>query len=105
MLEFTKDNFDEEVLKSDLPVLVDYWNPSCKPCMALKPQIEGLAEKYSEKLKVGGINTMAGNMRFAISQSVMGLPAIHLFKSGTKVFEMAGEVDLVKLENEILKII
>jgi hypothetical protein len=48
---------------------------------------------------------MAGNMRFAISQSVMGLPAIHLFKSGTKVFEMAGEVDLVKLENEILKII
>ena len=48
----------------------------------MKPQFEALAQKYEGKVKFGGINTQAGNMRFAISQGVMGLPTVHLIKNG-----------------------
>jgi thioredoxin 1 len=67
----------------------------------MKPQLEALSEKYAGKLIFGGINTQAGNMRFAISQNVMGLPAVHLFKNGEKVFEKSGAIDLTELEDAI----
>ncbi len=67
----------------------------------MKPQLEALSEKYAGKLKVGGVNTQAGNMRFAISQNVMGLPAVHLFKGGEKIFEKSGSIDLDELEEQI----
>jgi thioredoxin 1 len=62
-----------------------------------------MAAKYSEKLKVGAINTLSGNMRFAISQNVMGLPSIHLFKNGEKIYEKSGSVDLKEIEDQIIK--
>jgi thioredoxin 1 len=71
----------------------------------VKPQVEALSEKYEGKLKVGGLNTLSGNMRFAISQNVMGLPAIHLFKNGEKVYEKSGTVDFAELEEQIIQAI
>jgi len=67
----------------------------------MKPQFEALAVKYEGKLKVGGMNTLTGNMRFAISQGVMGLPTIHLFQGGERIFAVSGAVDFQELEKQI----
>ena len=55
-IEFTSENFDAEVLKSDIPVLVDFWAPWCGPCKMLGPVIEDLAAEYNGKVKIGKVN-------------------------------------------------
>ena len=105
MKEINKDSFDEFIQAEGTPVLVDFWSPSCKPCLALKPKIEALGEKYSEKIEVAAMNVADGNMRFAISKNVMGLPAVHIYKDGEKIYEASGEVDLDELEENINKAI
>lgn len=86
MLELNKDTFEEEVLKADGFVLVDYWSDGCEPCKALMPSIEELSEKYDGKVKFCKLNTTKAR-RLAISQRVLGLPAILLYKDGEKVGE------------------
>ncbi len=103
MLEFTKDNFEAEVLQSDLPVLVDFWGPSCTKCLAMMPQVEALAEKYAGKMKFGKVN-VAENRRLAVAQRVLGLPAVLFFNAGEKVASLAGEVTKAKIEAEIAKL-
>lgn len=89
MIELTKDNVDAEVKESALPVLVDFWGPSCGPCMALMPSIEAMAEKYDGKVKFCKVNT-AENRRVAISFKVMGLPTFLFFKGGEEVARVGG---------------
>ena len=57
LIEFTDANFDSEVLKSDVPVLVDFWAPWCGPCRVIAPTIEELSNEYAGKFKVGKVNT------------------------------------------------
>lgn len=87
MLELTKDNFQEEVLDSKGLVLVDYWSDGCEPCKALMPDVEALASEYEGKVVFGKLNTMKAR-RLAISQRVLGLPTIILYKDGEKVGEV-----------------
>lgn len=86
MIELTKDTFEEEILNFQGYVLVDYFSPSCEPCMALLPSIIELSEKHSDKLKFAKLNT-ASARRLAITQRVLGLPTIILYKNGTKIDE------------------
>jgi thioredoxin 1 len=87
MLELTKDNFQEEVLDSKGLVLVDYWSDGCEPCKALMPDVEALASEYEGKVVFSKLNTMKAR-RLAISQRVLGLPTIILYKDGEKVGEV-----------------
>ncbi|MBV1756643.1 MAG: thioredoxin [Dethiosulfatibacter sp.] len=102
MLELNKDTFEEEVLKADGFVLVDYWSDGCEPCKALMPSIEELSEKYDGKVKFCKLNTSKAR-RLAISQRVMGLPAILLYRDGEKVGECTKEEATQKNIEEMIE--
>ena len=87
MFDVDKETFQTEVLESDQLVLVDYWSPSCEPCKALMPHVEELAETYGDKVKFVKLDTSKAR-RLAISQKVLGLPTIILYKAGEKVAEL-----------------
>lgn len=90
MLALDKDTFQQEVLEAEGFVLVDYWSDGCEPCKALLPDIEALAEAYGDQVKFTKLNT-TGARRLAISQKVLGLPTITLYKDGAKVAEVTKE--------------
>jgi thioredoxin 1 len=79
--EFTDDNFEAEVLKSDKPVLVDFWAEWCAPCRMLGPTIEKLADSYAGKVKVGKVDTDS-NRDISIKYGIMSIPTVILFKNG-----------------------
>lgn len=86
MLILDKDNFEADVLKSSGLVLVDFWGEGCEPCKALMPDFEALANDYVGKVKFGKLNTTQ-ERRLSISQRVLGLPTIVLYKDGARVGE------------------
>ena len=88
MIELTKENCDAEVKESDLPVVVDFWGPSCGPCMALMPNFMAIAEKYDGKAKFCKVDT-SQNKRVAINFKVMGLPTILFWKGGAEVARLS----------------
>ncbi|MCQ2512329.1 MAG: thioredoxin [Lachnospiraceae bacterium] len=77
----TKENFEEEVLKSDIPVLVDFWASWCGPCRMLAPTIEEIAEEYAGKIKVGKVN-VDEQEALAIQYQIQSIPAVFVFKNG-----------------------
>ena len=81
-MNFSADNFKEEVINSSIPVVVDFWAPWCRPCNALTPLIEKLATEYDGKVKIGKVN-IDENYNIAAEYSVDAIPAIYFFKNGT----------------------
>lgn len=102
MLELTRDNFEEEVLKTEGPVLVDYWGPTCEPCKALMPHVHELAEKYGDKVKFCSLDITKAR-RLAIKQKVMGLPAIIIYKDGEEVERLAESEATASAVEELVK--
>lgn len=86
---FDKDNFEAEVVNSDLPVVVDIWGPQCGPCLALLPEIEKMAEEFEGKVKFGKLNA-AENRRFLMGLKVMALPTFLFYKGGEQVSRISG---------------
>ena len=87
MLEVDKTTFEEEVLKAEGYVLVDFYGDGCVPCAALMPHVHALADEYGDKMKFCSINTSKAR-RLAIGQKVLGLPTITDYKDGEKVEEL-----------------
>ena len=79
--EFTDDNFESEVLSSDIPVVVDLWAPWCGPCQKLTPIMEELAAEYGDKVKIGKLN-IDDNPQTASKYGVMSIPTIFFVKNG-----------------------
>lgn len=90
MLVIDKDNYEQEVLKSDLPVIVDFWGPQCAPCLALMPEVEKLAADYEGKIKIGKLNS-AENRRYCMSLKIMGLPTFLFYKNGEIQTKLSGD--------------
>lgn len=90
MIEVNKENFDTEVLGADGVVLVDWWGPKCERCLELMPYVEEMAQHYQGQIKFCSVNT-SGNRRLAISQKVLGLPAILFYQGGQKIDELSGQ--------------
>ncbi len=81
IIEFSDDNFSEEALSSNLPVVVDLWAPWCGPCRAQTPIIDEIAKEYEGKVKVGKLN-IDDNQQTAIKYSVNSIPTILFIKNG-----------------------
>ena len=77
----TEDTFEPSVLKSDVPVLVDYWAEWCGPCKALAPLLEDLAKDYGGKLKIAKVN-VDENQQLARKYNIKAIPTLMLFKNG-----------------------
>lgn len=87
---FTVKNFEEEVLKSKTPVMVEFWAPWCMPCRMLAPIIDELAKEYKNKpIKIGKLN-VDENEKIAQQYRIMSIPAILIFKNGKPVEQMVG---------------
>lgn len=80
----TQDNFAEEVLHSDIPVLVDFWATWCGPCMMLAPTIEEIAKEYDGKIKVGKINVDEEG-QLAMLYGIQSIPTLKLFVDGKDI--------------------
>lgn len=95
-------NFNQEVEKSAVPVLVDFWAPWCGPCRAVAPILEQLAEKYDGKVKIGKLN-VDEEPALASKFRVMSIPTLILFKSGNIVKQIVGLRSVQELEDMIKK--
>ena len=87
--EFTDQNFEQEVLKSSEPVLVDFWAEWCMPCRLLAPTIDKLAKEYAGKVKVGKVDTDS-NRDVSIKYGISAIPTVILFKGGQVVQKFVG---------------
>lgn len=104
MLEITQQNFEKEVLKSDKPVLIDFWAPWCMPCKIIAPTVEKLAEELKEKVKVSKSN-VDESPDIATELSVMNIPTLVLFKDGKEVSRMIGVNSKEAIEAKIKSVI
>jgi thioredoxin 1 len=87
--EFSSDNFDTEVLKSPVPVLVDFWAEWCQPCLMLAPTIDKIAGAYKGKVKVGKVDTDA-NRELSMKYGINAIPTVILFNKGEVAQKFVG---------------
>lgn len=104
IIEVNDQNFNTEVLESNLPVLVDFWAPWCAPCRMVAPVVEQLAHEYSGKIKVVKLNTDE-NYETASTYGIMSIPTLAIFIAGEIVDGVVGAVPKQVLKDKIEKII
>ena len=100
ILEATTANWDNEVLKAQEIVTIDFWAAWCGPCRMISPTVEELAKEYSGKLKVMKLNTDE-NSDIASKYKIMGIPTIMFFKNGEKLDQIVGVVPKQQLKAKI----
>ena len=99
-VKLNDDNFDEEVLKSNKPVLVDFWAQWCAPCHMIAPAVEEIAKDYDGKLKVCKLNVDEGR-NTAFNYGIRGIPTLLVFKNGTVVDTIIGVTPKEEIEMKI----
>ena len=100
MIELTNDNFEKEVLKSDIPVLVDFWAPWCGPCKMVGPVLDKLSSEYKSKLKFAKLNVDSAQ-ELAAQHDVRGIPCMIVFSKGNEVDRIIGAFPESLLRNKI----
>ncbi len=89
VITLNEENFDKEVLQSDIPVLVDFWATWCAPCRMIAPVVDAIAEEYEGRLKVGKVNVDESSS-LAIRYGIRAIPTLILFKDGKVVEQLVG---------------
>lgn len=98
VITINKNNFEEEVLKSEKVVLIDFWASWCGPCRMMSPVIDEIAEEMGENIKVGKIN-IDEEKELAIKYDVMSIPTFIVFKNGNEVGRSVGVQDKEEIKN------
>ena len=101
---FTNENFEEEVLKSDKPVLVDFYADWCGPCKMMAPIVHQLAEAYSGQMKIGKLNVDQA-LLVAQKYRVMNIPTFIFFKGGEPIATLVGGMSKADLEAKIKQVL
>lgn len=102
IVEATDTNFDSEILKSSLPVLVDFWAVWCAPCRAIAPHVEALATEYAGKVRVAKMDIDA-NPKVPTQYEIRSIPTLLVFKAGQVVGQIVGAVPRTKIEEMVKK--
>ena len=102
VIELTDANFDEEVLKSSVPVLVDFWAPWCGPCRQITPSVEALSTEYAGKVKIGKLNTDE-QVDTAAKFGIRSIPTLLVFKDGAVVNQLVGALPKAKIAEQLEK--
>ncbi len=102
MKEVDKDTFEEQVVKSEKPVVVDFWGPQCVPCLALMPNVEVLSEKYNDQVSVVKVEAPK-NRRLCLNLKVLALPTFLFYKEGKEVERLAGNNITIEMIEEKVK--
>ncbi len=104
-VELNRDNYENEVLASKEPVLVDFWGPQCQPCLALMPVVEELEKDHSGRLKVAKVNA-AQNRMLCARLRVLSLPTYLFYQGGVEINRLAGQQvtkgDLIEAVNSVV---
>ena len=104
-VEVSSETFEKEVVRSEKPVVVDFWGPQCAPCLALMPQIEKLEQAYGDKIKVTKIDA-SKNRRLCLQLRVLGLPTFLFYKNGEGIGRVTGQdLQIQDIEEEVKKIV
>jgi len=104
LLQVNDNNFDDEIMKSELPSMIDLWAPWCHPCLITGPWVEELAQKHDGKFKVAKMN-VDENPMVPNQFGVRAIPTILLFKDGELMDTIVGAVGKANIEKAMLKLI
>ena len=99
-IEITDSTFENEVVKSETPVLVDFWADWCAPCKMIAPIVQELAEEYSDRIKVGKLD-VDSNPKTASQFGIRGIPTLLIFIGGKPVDQIVGAVNKTVLKKRI----
>ncbi len=103
LLHVTDADFDQQILKSEVPVLVDFWAAWCGPCRTVGPVVEELAGEYKDKVKVAKLN-VDDNKQTPSKYGVKGIPTLMLFKNGKVIDQIVGAVQKNKIKDMLDKV-
>jgi thioredoxin 1 len=104
LLQINDRNFDDEIIKSDLPAMVDFWAPWCGPCRMVGPWVEELAQQYDGRFKVAKMNVDENPMTPS-HYGIRSIPTILLFKDGKLADTIVGAVGKANIEKAMLKLV
>jgi len=99
-VEFTDDNFSDEVESSSKPVLVDFWAEWCGPCRMVGPVVDEIAGEYNDKAKVGKVN-VDNNPEISVKYGIRSIPALLIFKDGEVVDQIVGAVPKAQIKKQL----
>lgn len=99
-LTFTDDSFEEDVLKSEKPVLVDFWAEWCGPCRMVGPVVDELAEEFEGKARIGKVD-VDNNPEISTKYGIRSIPSLLIFKNGEVVDQIVGAVPKAQLKKQL----